>query len=69
MRLSPAEHQPIISWSRGCYYYYYYYYYYDDDDDDDDHTRLYLCFQFKSYSQIEGLSSSLLAPWTMLLLS
>ena len=28
MRLSPAGHQPSISWSRGDYYYYYYYYYY-----------------------------------------
>ena len=32
-------------------------------------TRLYLYFQFKSYSQIEGPSSSFLAPWTALLLS
>ena len=28
MRLSPAGHQPNISWSCGIYYYYYYYYYY-----------------------------------------
>ena len=26
MRLSPAGHQPSISWSRGNYYYHYYYY-------------------------------------------
>ena len=28
MRLSPAGHQPSISWPRGNYYYYYYYYHY-----------------------------------------
>ena len=28
MRLSPAGHQPSISWSRGNYYYYYHYLYY-----------------------------------------
>ena len=28
MRLSPAGHQPSISWSQGYYYYYYYYHYY-----------------------------------------
>ena len=40
MRLSPAGHQPSISWSLGDYYYYYYYYHY--------YHHYYCCFYYFS---------------------
>ena len=45
MRLSPARHQPSISWSQGTKNYYYYYYYY------------YYCYYFCVYLGLVGSSS------------